>query len=536
MSATKPLGKRQEHHCPLMAGISIIGYTPNREGGDPWVDEGTLTGLAVRELDDARVLVTALHVVGTPHLTEPTVVTPASELYQATWPAAGAYTLNPDEKVGHTAFFPRLEEFNLEKDYLNNFVDIIGFVIVDGVLANYGVHNPSHTENASKPHSAGTVAPGVLPPEILEEQQANLFLHFFGAVSGKRIVQIESILPSHNFPDPHPPTQSKTVMRVMSIDGDFAPGDSGGPLLWQDPDDERTFHMAGVLVTGSGDQGYAIPAWLIEDELGIKFGAPSADAPTVERPPNRPPVAVAKAPSTVSTGTLVTLDGSGSDDPDGDDLTYEWLQVYGSGLAAIEERGKVLLSDTSAPSPTFTAPSAPTRLTFGLTVTDPCEAAATAFVTVIVTASPVAKAGPPQTVAAGSDVTLDGSDSYDPDPNDTLTYRWQQVFPPGLDPFEIALRTVTLSCLEAVSPTFTAPLISVRLSFVLTVTDSSKTSHSSTVAITVEAPPTPEPDARARSRWRDPGADAHARSRWRDPGADARARSWWRDPGAAARA
>jgi hypothetical protein len=44
---------------------------------------------------------------------------------------------------------------------------------------------------------------------------------------------------------------------------------------------------------------------------------------------NRAPVAKAGANQSVSTGAVVTLDGSGSSDPDGDTLTYAWTQVSG---------------------------------------------------------------------------------------------------------------------------------------------------------------------------------------------------------------
>ena len=64
--------------------------------------------------------------------------------------------------------------------------------------------------------------------------------------------------------------------------------------------------------------------------------------------PNRAPTADAGADQSVNERAAVTLDGSGSSDPDaGDVLSYKWTQLRGPTVA---------LSSTSAQSPTFTAP------------------------------------------------------------------------------------------------------------------------------------------------------------------------------------
>ena len=62
----------------------------------------------------------------------------------------------------------------------------------------------------------------------------------------------------------------------------------------------------------------------------------------------------------VTAGVTVTLDGSGSRDPDGDKLTWSWIQDSGDPV--------VELSDPAAASPTFTAPAGPATLVFSLVV------------------------------------------------------------------------------------------------------------------------------------------------------------------------
>ncbi|MDE1818959.1 MAG: hypothetical protein KGI19_10210 [Thaumarchaeota archaeon] len=78
---------------------------------------------------------------------------------------------------------------------------------------------------------------------------------------------------------------------------------------------------------------------------------------------NYPPVANAGTNNNVKPNTMVTLDGSASMQPNGDVLTYSWIQT--SGIP-------VTLSDKSTVKPTFTAPSvtANSILTFVVTVTD----------------------------------------------------------------------------------------------------------------------------------------------------------------------
>lgn len=77
---------------------------------------------------------------------------------------------------------------------------------------------------------------------------------------------------------------------------------------------------------------------------------------------NQPPVADAGTDYIVPPGAVVTFDGSGSYDPDGDTLTYSWVQTGGTNT--------VNLGDATFAQPTLAAPATPDFLTFQLTVDD----------------------------------------------------------------------------------------------------------------------------------------------------------------------
>ena len=187
------------------------------------------------------------------------------------------------------------------------------------------------------------------------------------------------------------------------------------------------------------------------------------------------PVADAGPDQTVNGNQMVTLDGSGSHDPDGDPLTYLWQQAAGDPI-------QVTLSDPTAVNPTFTAPnvSQNTALTFNLVVNDGhVDSPADSVVITVTQSKPIADAGPDQTVSEDQVVTLDGSGSHDPD-QDPLTYQWQQA---ASDQYQ-----VTLSDPTAVKPTFTAPSglsQNTALTFNLVVNDGHLDSASDSVVITV---------------------------------------------------
>ncbi|MDF1798999.1 MAG: Ig-like domain-containing protein, partial [Planctomycetota bacterium] len=185
---------------------------------------------------------------------------------------------------------------------------------------------------------------------------------------------------------------------------------------------------------------------------------------------NDAPSASAGSDLSVSELAPVTLSGSGTD-PEGEGLTYTWVQVSGT---------PVVLSDTSAASPTFNAPEglANSDLVFELRVTDGTSTS-TDTVTVSVAANddaPSAEAGPNQAVAELDLVSLSGSGT---DPEGVgLSYNWVQVSGP----------TVVLDDPSAASPSFTAPegLANTELVFELQVTDGANTS-TDTISVSVAA-------------------------------------------------
>jgi lysophospholipase L1-like esterase len=112
------------------------------------------------------------------------------------------------------------------------------------------------------------------------------------------------------------------------------------------------------------------------------LGATGTDTVNVTVQPgtgNQPPTANAGPDQTVIQGTLVQLNGSGTD-PEGGPLTYQWTQTAGPA---------VVLGNATTATPSFIAPSVTTNtvLTFQLTVTDNQGAAATDLVNVTVQAA-----------------------------------------------------------------------------------------------------------------------------------------------------
>ena len=201
------------------------------------------------------------------------------------------------------------------------------------------------------------------------------------------------------------------------------------------------------------------------------LGLPSC----LDTPANQPPMANAGMDQSVDAGSMVTLTGTASSDPDGSIAAYAWTQTAGT---------TVTLSGASSDTASFTAPNVAETLTFQLAVTD--DQGATASDEVSVTVQPPAANQPPTVDAAGPDQPVDmgsvvmlmgtGSDSD----GQIASYQWTQTGGP----------TVNLSVQDMALTSFTAPEVDmdVTLTFQLTVTDDGGAMASGEVSVTVRGP------------------------------------------------
>jgi len=156
-------------------------------------------------------------------------------------------------------------------------------------------------------------------------------------------------------------------------------GETSGTVAWAAGDGNPK-----NLVFNIADEGGDEDTETIEVSLSNALGAGirGAGTATVEIANgsglNTAPNAIAGSGQTVAQNNVVVLNGSQSNDPDGDSLTYLWEQVSGP---------QVGLSSTSSPVTEFTSPtvSSDTMLQFRLTVSDPSGLSDSATTTVTVT-------------------------------------------------------------------------------------------------------------------------------------------------------
>jgi PKD repeat protein len=181
---------------------------------------------------------------------------------------------------------------------------------------------------------------------------------------------------------------------ITSYDWDFGDGNTG---TGESP--QHAYTAAGTYTV----------TLTVTDDLGAVSDPVSTTATIVEG--NQPPVSDPNGPYSGTVNAPVTFDGSGSTDPDGSIVAYDW--DFGDGNTGTGV----------SPSHTYTATGS---YTVSLTVTDDAGDSDTATTTAIIgegNLPPVADPNGPYSAELGVPITFDGTGSTDPD-GTIVSYDW----------------------------------------------------------------------------------------------------------------
>ena len=211
--------------------------------------------------------------------------------------------------------------------------------------------------------------------------------------------------------------------------------------------------------------------------------------------PNAPPKAVAYVgtgdsgvnTATVDSDSLVFLNASGSEDTDGNIVSYLWERSGGTEGRSVDlKKAETELANFT--TATLPAGTADVIHIFKLTVTDNEGAKNMEEATVTITVEspfrePVANAGVDATVNAEGTIALDGSGSTYDD-RTTLTYAWTRA-----DGTTTGLTDPNTATARFTAPALNPGAADVTHVFTLTVTDKNGATNADTVTIMVNAPP-----------------------------------------------
>ena len=182
---------------------------------------------------------------------------------------------------------------------------------------------------------------------------------------------------------------------VVSYDWDFGDGNGGSGVS-----PSHTY----------GTDGTFTVTLVVTDDAGATDSATTTA--TVTQPANQPPVADPNGPYTGTVGVAVNFDGSGSSDPDGTIIAYDWDFGDGATGTGVTPSHAYAVSGSYAVTLTVTDDAG---------VTD--TATSTADISDVPQQAPVADANGPYSGTVGVALTFDGSGSSDPD-GTIVAYDW----------------------------------------------------------------------------------------------------------------
>lgn len=230
--------------------------------------------------------------------------------------------------------------------------------------------------------------------------------------------------------------QTVAVGTIVRVDGRASVDPEGAPLsyAWSldlpDGSSGTVFAPDASATAFQADQPGTYRVSLVVSDGVLLSDVCVASVDAVPGSTNRTPVANAGPDQSVpSADEAITVDGSGSSDPDGDPLTASWA-ILSAPLGSRHTEDTSPFADSLIAA--FT-PDVDGRFIVGLSVCDPFDSCDTDTVSIeaggTANTPPIANAGPDRLSEAGKVVPMDGSGSSDPD-GDALSFSWAIVSQP----------------------------------------------------------------------------------------------------------